>query len=430
MAVWYSRVDRERMERGLPPREHSTLTVEDYGDLIEFALREAVERSPAKDLVGAVRLDDLGGTSAGATREAVDANGKPTGKYDIRINWGSEVREKVADPENGPAYVAQLVTSAFHEVRHVEQRAMQFGSLPIADRLDMEVVTQMTVNDLYRSAYWRGYRNTVTEVDADVEGVEGALAFFDGHLEIKSRYGFDFRKEVMRIDEYGVLRDGYRLTKAVPEELAAAMEAYRDGVYDDPWKAVRDGHEPSVFLMGSVERTLMERLESVHGTTWSDLEKMDNDERNVLLIQNAIEAIDDPDVDLGRDMSAYREGPVMVGRLDEAVRDENAMRSLVQSPGAAAPEEAWRQFKGEAFSEQAAPAAFGSGRTLGRDGRQVSIPGGYSATGMGLLGVSREKRLPARDGRRASDSRSDVYRATGKGRPEASEEDAGPSLDR
>lgn len=339
MEQWYSMADRKRMEQGLPPMEHSELTVEDYRDLVEFALKEAVERSPAKDLVGSAKVGDLTGsaqagkqkeTYAAVTRAEYDAEGRQTGKYAITVDWGREMQAQAADPRKGRAYIAHRFTSAFHEVRHVEQRALASGVLPVTNRLDMEVATQTTVNDLYPTSFKRGYSNVVTEVDADVAGVEGALAFFDAHPEIKERYGFDFRKEIMRIDEYDVLEDRYQVTKATPEELVAGMKAYRDGVYYDPWKEDRAGLDHDVSRMGDLERTLMERLKDAHGTTWDDLEKMDNDERNVLLIQNALEAIDDPDVKLGYNMKPYREGPVMEGRLDEVIRDENEMLDLVQ----------------------------------------------------------------------------------------------------
>ena len=356
MAQWYSRADRERMAQGLPPQEHSALTVEDYRDLVEFALEEAVERSPAKDLIGSARVGDLGGKYAGVTQN----DGNAAGKYAVTVDWGDEMQSRAADPKDGPAYVAQRFTSAFHEVRHVEQRALMSGILPIGNRLDMEVATQMTVNDLYPTVYGRGYGNTVTEVDADVAGVEGALAFFDAHPEIKERYGFDFRKEIMRTDEYDVLEDRYQVTRATPEELLSGMQRYRDGVYEDPWKADRAGLDHDVSRMGKLERALMEHLEDVHGVTWDDLEKMPNDERNVLLIQNAVEAIDDPDIKLGYDMKAFREGPVMEGRLDEVIRDENEMLGLVQmekAPAAALPE---RPAEGPARSRgHAAAARFG-----------------------------------------------------------------------
>lgn len=311
--------------------EHSALTVEDYRDLVAFALREAVERSPAKDLVGSAQIGDLDGQYAAVTRDERDAEGKQTGKYAITVDWGKKMQAQAADPRDGRAYIAHRFTSAFHEVRHVEQRALAFGVLPMTDRLDMEVAVQTVVNDLYPTAFKRGYSNTVTEVDADVEGLEGALAFFDNHPEIKSRYGFDFRKEIMRIDEYDVLEDRYQVTKAVPEELLSGMKAYRDGVYDDIWKADRTGLDHDASKMGSLERMLMEHLEETHGTTWDELEKMDNDERNVLLIQNALEAIDNPSVKLGYNMKPYRDGPVMSGRLDEAIRDENVVLEMAQA---------------------------------------------------------------------------------------------------
>lgn len=330
MEQWYSKADRERIAQGLPPLEHSKLTEEDYRDLVEFALKEAVEQSPAKDLVGSAQVGDLEGKHAAVTRTETDAEGKQTGKYAITVDWGTKMQAQAADPKDGRAYIAHRFTSAFHEVRHAEQRALAFGVLPVTDKLDMEVAVQTTVNDLYPTAFNRGYSNTVTEVDADVEGLEGALEFFDDHPEIKSRYGFDFRKEIMRIDEYDVLEDRYQVTKATPEELLSGMKAYRDGVYDDPWKADRAGLDHDVSKMGKLERMLMEHLEEVHGTTWDDLEKMGYDERNVLLIQNALEAIDDPDFKLGYNMKPYREGPVMSGRLDEAIRDENVVLEMAQ----------------------------------------------------------------------------------------------------
>lgn len=350
MAEWYSRADRERMAQGLPPLEHSTLTVDDYRDLVEFALSEAVEESPAKELVGSAKMGDMGGVHAGLTQQETDAQGKPTGKYALTIDWSGKMQAQAADPKNGPAYVTHRIMSAFHEVRHVEQKALMSGVMPIENRTDMEVATQMTVNALYPTAYKRGYCNTVTEIDADVNGAEGALAFFDRHPEIKERYGFDMRKQMMRLDEYDVLEDKYQLTKATPEELIAGMKSYRDSAYDDPWK--KDGTEktPDLNKMNGLERKLMERLESESGVTWADLEAMNNDERNVLLIQNAMDAIDDPDKKLGYNMKSYREGPVMTGRLDEVLRDENALRDLVQTPEvpAAAPAApAWQQ--GTAF---------------------------------------------------------------------------------
>lgn len=208
-------------------------------------------------------------------------------------------------------------------------------------------------------------------------------------------YGFDFRKQIMHVDEYDVLEDGYQLTRATPEELAAGMEDYRDGVYDDPWEEDETAIGP--FLLGT-EGMLMEHLQSKHGVSWEDLEEMDNDERNVLLIQNAIEAIDDPDVDLGRDMSEYRSGPVMADRLDEAIRDENALRDRVQSSPAAAVDDAWKRFGEPASKSPAAPgasAASGKGRTSVPDRRRGSGFKGYRVVGGGGFETSKEDAGPS-----------------------------------
>ncbi|WP_304973830.1 hypothetical protein [uncultured Alistipes sp.] len=427
MSEWYSRADRERMAQGLPPQEHSALTEEDYKDLLELALKEAVDRSPAKDLVGTAKVCDLGEKLGGCTRNELDAEGNPTGKYDIEVNWGDKMRELAADPEKGPSHMAHLATAAFHEVRHVEQMAMTSGDLPIKDRRDMEIATQTTVNDLYPTLYKRGYGNTVTEVDANVEGLEGALAFFDAHPGIKSRYGFDFREAIMQVDVYDVLEDGYQLTEATPEDLVAAMKAYRDVVYDDPWKPDRPRSEPVTLSFLGAEYTFMLHLNREHGIEWADLEKMDNDERNVLLIQNAIEVIDDPDARLVQrdarlvyDMSDYRAGPVMSGRLDVAIRDENDMKDQVQEQAPAGPGPAWKEFQGSAFTEP------------------VPVPVAHRMFPDKDLFTRRSLNAPsslhAPNSLRAPGSHGSSHRATGpRGCPatwsiEAPTEDAGPSF--
>lgn len=329
MAQWYSRADRERMAQGLPPMEHSELTAEDYRDLLAFALEEAVEQSPAKDLVGSAQVGNLDGKYAAVTRAETDEKGRQTGKYTITVDWGAQMQARMADPGKGAAYVAHRLTSVYHEARHVEQKALASGILPVTGTLDMELATQTVVNNLYPTVFVRGYGNAITEVDSDVEGLEGALAFSDAHPELKERYGFDFRKLIMRFNEYDVLEDRFQFTEAEPEDLLAGMEEYRDRAYGEPWKDDRAEMDHDPDKMTQWERVLLERLEDVYGVTWDDLGRMSGAERNVLLVRNAMEAIDDPDVDLGCNAKAIREGPVMSGRLDEAARDENVALDLL-----------------------------------------------------------------------------------------------------
>lgn len=334
MAEWYSRADRERMAQGLEPLEHSELTEEDYRDLLEFALNEAVAQSPAKEKIASAKVGDLNGKYAGVTTGAKDAKGNLTDQYDITIDWGDTIQGRISDEKNGQAYAAQRFSTVFHEVRHIEQRALLDGTLPVDSRLERELVTQMTINDLYPSVYTRGYRNTISEVDADAAGLEGALAFFDAHPEISERYGFDFRKQIMRTDEYDLLEDHYQVTEAEPEELLTAMQDYRDSVYDDPWVVDADHTAPDPASMGITETTLMNHLVDTYGVTWSDLEMMGNDERNVLLIENMMSTMDEPGAKIAPNLMAYRDGVVATTRYDEIIRDENWLReSVIQGAG-------------------------------------------------------------------------------------------------
>lgn len=333
MAEFYSRADRERMAQGLDPLPQSTLTPDDYKDLMQFALDEAVANSPARDMISSASVGDLSGRYAGVTTANKDADGKSTGMYDVTVDWGSTMQAQAASERDGQAYVSQRLSTVFHEVHHVEQKAMMAGVLPVETKTDKEVVTQMTVNDLYPTAYRRGYGNTISEVDADVAGLEGALAFFDAHPELKDRYGFDFRKEIMRTDEYDVLEDTHQVTDATPEELLDGMRNYRDGVYDDPWLAEDANRVVPGQGMGTSETSFMAHLQEVHGVDWAQLEAMDNDERNVLLIQNAMETMDSPEYKVASNLRAYKDGVVMTSRYDEEIRNENNLIDLISQNG-------------------------------------------------------------------------------------------------
>lgn len=365
MAEFYSRADRARMAQGLDPLPHSDLTPEDYKDLIAFALDEAVGNCPAKNLIASSEVCDLRGKQAGVTKAGIDEDGNLTGRYTIKIDWGYKMNDRASDKTDGKAYVAQRLTSVFHEVRHVEQKAMLIGLLPVEARIDKEIVTQATVNALYPGVYRRGYRNTVTEVDADVSGLGGALAFFDAHPELKTRYGFDFRKEIMRTDEYDVLEDTHQMTEATPEDLLAGMKAYRDGVYGDPWTDKRTSTF-SESETGASEAALMEHLRDAYGIGWEDLEAMDNDERNVLLIRNAMEAFDEPGFAIAPNLRSYRDGIVMENRYDEELRDENDLAELVGDRAAQVtglPEPSWAAFVGTDAGKARGDSGAGRGRT-------------------------------------------------------------------
>lgn len=240
MAEWYSRADRERMAQGLDPLPRSTLTIEDYKDILELAMQEARDGCQAQGLIGDVAVKDMGNVHAGLTSSNRGLDGKLTGKYDVSVDWSEKFRNNLADPGTGTARFAQRLTAVYHEFRHVEQHGMVHGAMPIKTKEDMEVATQMVVNSMYPSLYSRGYENTISEVDADVYGIQGALAFVDRHPELKERYGFDFRKEIMRTDEYDVLPDETQL-QSRPEDLLSGMMCYRRHVYSDPWVEVGEG---------------------------------------------------------------------------------------------------------------------------------------------------------------------------------------------
>ena len=318
MAEWYSRADRARMAKGLPPAESSVLTSEDYQDLLRMALDEAVAASPAKDLVASASIHELAGRQLGLTEPEKGADGKATGKYAIAIDWSARMDLAAGQAGKDQSLLAQSFTSVFHEVRHVEQKAMAAGAIQPSSESDMAVATQAAVTDLYPSLYQRGYETNVLEVDADVAGLAGALAFFDSHPEIRARYGFDFRKEAMRRDEYGVLADR---SGATPEDLLSGMVEYRDGVYASPWKPLKEGQALAMPTEGSGEALYMANLEEKYGVTRADLEGMDNDERNVLLLQSAIEVLDTPGLKAGPTTAMHREGSAMSYRYDMLLRD-------------------------------------------------------------------------------------------------------------
>lgn len=329
--VFYSKADQEALDRGEPLPEKGTLTPEDYKALLELALSEAVEGSSAKDLISQAGITDYYGQYAGLTTAEVGQDGKLTGKYTVGVDWGTRMEARVMDPKYGMAYAAQRFSTVFHEVRHVEQKAMMRGDLQPGDKLDAEIVTQMTVNDLYPSVYKRGYGNTISEVDADVEGLRGAVAFFDRHPEIKDRYGFDFRKEIMLTDEYDLLEDKFQVTEATPEDLLKEMETFRGNIYDDAW--LPEG-ERTLSMDGATygeltksEKTLMENLEETRGITFEDLEGMTNDQRNVLLIDNAKSVIEDPNKRIAPNLEEYADGIVMETRCDEYVVLLNGMQA-------------------------------------------------------------------------------------------------------
>lgn len=328
--VFYSKEDQALLAAGKPLPEKGTLTPADYKAMLQMAMDYAVENSPAKDMIAGTSMMDSQGRYYGVTQSEIGPDQKLTGNYKITLDWGNKIEGQVLDPEYGMAYAAQRFSTAFHEVRHVEQRAMIAGNIDPETKLDRELVTQMTVNDLYPSIYYRGYKNTVSEVDADCEGLRGALEFFDAHPEIKERYGFDFRKEIMLTDEYNLLEDQWQVTDAMPEDMLEAMDGYREGVYNDPWQDGRT-FEDSAATPGKSEQTLLDRLQETQGLTREDLEGMDNDERNVILIENAIDVIDDENTRIASNLEEYRTGIVMTTRCDEYLREENTFNELVDS---------------------------------------------------------------------------------------------------
>ena len=324
MAEFYSRADRDRMAQGLDPLPNSTLTVEDYKDILALAMEEAKGQCRAGSLIGNVEIKDMGNVHAGLTSSNRGADGKLTGKYDVSIDWSDGFQARLGDPGDGKAYFSQRLTSVFHEFRHVEQHGMVAGGLPVKTKEDMEVATQMVVNSMYPSLYSRGYENTISEVDADTYGVQDALAFVDRHPELKERYGFDFRKEIMRTDEYDVLPDATQL-KSRPEDLVTGMMRYRRQVYSDPWKPLSNGRTPNPVRQGSSEEVFLRHLEETRGVGMEQLERMDNDERNVLLIQNAMEVMGN-DAYKGRiasNIRAYSNNPILSDRYDVVLRDFN-----------------------------------------------------------------------------------------------------------
>jgi len=333
-----SKADQAAIDAGKPLPKTGTLTPEDYKAMIEMALAEAVEESPAKDMISKTQIMDMKGQYAGLTSSDIGPDGKRTGTYSVSVDWGKNMERRCQDERDGMAYAAQRFSTVFHEVRHVEQKALLNGDLDPSSKLDMELVTQMTVNDLYPSVYERGYRNTISEVDADVEGLEGALAFFDRHPEIKERYGFDFRKEILRTDEYDLMDDKKQVDgTGTIDELLESMKAFRAEQYEAGWtedKGPTINASSNQTLSATAisygaktnsEGVLMENLVLNHGVSFEDLEGMSNDERNVLLIDNAKEVIEDPDKRIASNLEEYKDGVVMTTRCDEYVLLMNQM---------------------------------------------------------------------------------------------------------
>lgn len=335
MAEWYSRADRERMAQGLDPLPRSTLTIEDYKDILGLAMQEARDGCRAQGLIGDVAVKDMGNVHAGLTSSNRDLDGKLTGRYDVSVDWSEKFRNNLADPGTGTARFAQRLTAVYHEFRHVEQHGMVHGDMPIKTKEDMEVATQMVVNSMYPSLYSRGYENTISEVDADVYGIQGALAFVDRHPELKERYGFDFRKEIMRTDEYDVLPDETQL-KSRSEDLLSGMMRYRRHVYSDPWVEVSEGRQVNVVKPGSTEDVFLSHLQEKKGISMADLEGMTNDDRNVLLLENAMEVINDPAYrgKVASNIRALASNPVLQDRYDVALQNYNdAYSAAMDSQG-------------------------------------------------------------------------------------------------
>ena len=327
VSTWYSKADREYMAAhgGQLPAKAAPLTEEDYKELLELALKEAVEQSPAKDLVGTASVKDLQGKYAGVTTTAADPAAAKAGKYDVSIDWGSSIREKVMDPADGQAYLAQRFSTVFHEVQHVEQKAMTNGDFTmeayVEQRLDAyskehglprefmpqelidreteqgglrykAIVTQSVVNSMYPSMYARSYKTAITEVDADVEGLRGAIEFFDRHPEIKNRYGFNYDKQIMRTDEYDLLENTYQVTKAKPEELLSLMDGYCDQVYES--MLAKEGASSLSQTPGRSEQVFLDQIKSGYDFSVEDLNSLSNDERNVILMEGARDVLLDP----------------------------------------------------------------------------------------------------------------------------------------
>lgn len=309
MGEWYSRADRERMAMGLDPLPHSELTAEDYAELLQMAMGEALADSPASGLVSRMELSDLsdqGQGLSGLTRPEFDSNDEATGRYEIDIGWSKQDMAWASDPAYAKAYMATKFSSVFHEVRHVEQNAMVSGDLDVTSKADMQVATQMTVNRLYPSLYTRSYSTDISEVDADVSGIEGARAFFAAHPELKGRYGFDFEAEMAKTDEYGVL-DG---KGGSLDDLLDGMKEHRDDIYDEK-RTPEARSSPS-----GGEELFLDRLRSRYGITVPDLDGMDNDDRNVALLRAAKDVLDDPSNQsvMGNSMRMIKDSSVM--RLD------------------------------------------------------------------------------------------------------------------
>lgn len=368
--TWYSRADREALAQGKPlPDPPAPLTKEDYEDLLNLALREAVENSPAKDLFGSASVADLSkdygndgqnhdaaGRSAkvpaGVTRTSRAPKDATAGKYDVVIDWGRSIQDKVMDPKDGRAYLAQRFSTVFHEVHHVEQRAMVDGVYTMDEYIDRrledyaagkgigrdqiskaderretekaamlykEVVTQSLLNRLYPGMYARTYRTDVVEVDADTDGLRGAIAFFDRHPEIKSRYRFDYDKQIMRTDEYNLMEDRYQVTKGTPEEMLALMDGFRADVYGTP--AASKGSSGLSQSPGTSEATF--RSKWLPGMTAEDLAGLTADERNTRLVEAALEAINGPDAGrISSSLRAYADHPALKERWDQDLNRE------------------------------------------------------------------------------------------------------------
>lgn len=363
--TWYSRADKEALAQGKPlPDPPSPLTKEDYEDLLNLALREAVENSPAKDLFGSASVADLSPdynadgqnydaagrrvkVPAGVTRESRAPEDAAAGKYDVVIDWSRATQDKVMEPKDGQAYLAQRFSTIFHEVHHVEQKAMVAGSYTMDEYVDKrledyaagkgiskdqisgfakrqetekatmlykEVVTQSLLNRLYPGMYARTYHTDIVEVDADTEGLRGAMAFFDRHPEIKSRYGFNYDKQIMRTDEYNLMEDRYQVTKAKPEEMLALMDRFRDCVYGTP--AVEKGSSVLSQSPGTSETTFRSKWPS--GTTAEDMAGLTADERNTRLVEAALKAINDPNASrISSSLRAYADHPALRERWDQ-----------------------------------------------------------------------------------------------------------------
>lgn len=158
------------------------------------------------------------------------------------------------------------------------------------------------------------YHTDIVEVDADTEGLRGAMAFFDRHPEIKSRYGFNYDKQIMRTDEYDLMEDRYQVTKAKPEEMLALMDRFRDCVYGTP--AIEKGSSVLSQSPGTSETTFRSKWPS--GTTAEDMAGLTADERNTRLVEAALAAINDPNAGrISSSLRAYADHPALRERWDQ-----------------------------------------------------------------------------------------------------------------